>query len=803
MNAEADKSITSANGMLHTAKGEDSIKDLAAKQLEVAHATQDQAADLLDSAHGMENKSARINAQANLDLAVAARLRRVAVAEKNMSEALGARADALAAAARNASEKAREAQAAAKQQGDKKVEITKVAEAKQAAYEAANQNIMRADAEIKEAMGKISTADGILASSKVLNDTAHQEREAALAVYKELELQNESFQETMAATKGMKAADAIVAMTEQDMDTVTAEKQKIAQELAGAKILQHKAEVTQAEAEKSIAAAKAMKEAAEKAKEAAIKVKEGIDSDELVGDAGAGTVLAMQTLVDSKTGVVQAMVDEKQATTSAIEAYRDLANAELAHSAQLRSMTDTATDAGKEVIEAIMKHLSQVAQDTDRKAAKLTDSLAQVGVISANKTAQEAFIAAKAQEDQILEKAMKRRSCVDMPGVQVKLQNSAEREFARLIGSDPTSTHEECKEKCRRHAACKQVVFSWAKGCQLSDQASGEAMDFTEAYNSSFCGGNREKNNLMDMLHKVYEQKPYIPDPVLCSWSGEDCSHTKCCNHFEASWNYKNIVGQTCYKQDEKFASCRSDMPPAWGDGAGLGGAREPRELPKAGKSKLTQGTSLFCFSVVMWSNTPTKEYYSSEAELANNWIDKGLGIMQCDENAAFEGEDAPITDWGAINNADAFIHAWEYVRQDGRYKNHDWVVKVDVDAVFFPDRLKTHLDSLKIPQHAKAYVWNSDATSYHFAGALEVITSEALDTYFLNANTCSKKQKHNVGEDFYMKSCLDGIGIDHVTDFQLLYKKDSCADGWAAVFHPKKSVNDWKDCHQEAVAAQ
>jgi len=40
--------------------------------------------------------------------------------------------------------------------------------------------------------------------------------------------------------------------------------------------------------------------------------------------------------------------------------------------------------------------------------------------------------------------------------------------------------------------------------------------------------------------------------------------------------------------------------------------------------------------------------------------------------------------------NTLVFIKAWQLVKWDGRYQKHDWTVKVDPDAVFFPERLRT-----------------------------------------------------------------------------------------------------------------
>merc|ERR1711870_140016 len=106
-----------------------------------------------------------------------------------------------------------------------------------------------------------------------------------------------------------------------------------------------------------------------------------------------------------------------------------------------------------------------------------------------------------------------------------------------------------------------------------------------------------------------------------------------------------------------------------------------------------------------------------------------------------------------SINNIDSFINAWNQVRDDGRYLKHGWTVKVDSDAVFFPDRLKAHLFDLRTPQGSRVYLRNIDF-KFGFLGALEVFSKEALEMYFARS-----------GEDYYMEACMDGLGIDHQTD--------------------------------------
>merc|ERR1712137_1197121 len=102
---------------------------------------------------------------------------------------------------------------------------------------------------------------------------------------------------------------------------------------------------------------------------------------------------------------------------------------------------------------------------------------------------------------------------------------------------------------------------------------------------------------------------------------------------------------------------------------------------------------------------------YGYEPALMQMQFAKGAGIFACDEfvvlsnDTTFTGtEDAlPVPvyvingsvnvpyggKWNTALNADVFTRAWQVVGMLGRWQYHDWTVKLDPDAVFFPDRLR------------------------------------------------------------------------------------------------------------------
>uniref|UniRef100_A0A7S2LMX0 Apple domain-containing protein n=1 Tax=Zooxanthella nutricula TaxID=1333877 RepID=A0A7S2LMX0_9DINO len=410
--------------------------------------------------------------------------------------------------------------------------------------------------------------------------------------------------------------------------------------------------------------------------------------------------------------------------------------------------------------------------------------------------------AAQGEEKEFAEIASQ-RICMDLPGVRLKEGGAALAPKA-LAAEVDTRSPEACRAWCREHPACRQSVYSGRnKGCYLFDSATADPKEFTAGYNSTYCGALEEGASMKDMLKKVFKQMPYVPPVRKCAWAGEDCSQSKCCANVPvANWNFKEFQWYTCFKKDAVFSGCHLGPAPGSWDGAILG-HMGTREVPKAPEGVLVQGTSLFCFVVVMWTHPAPKPFWSSEAELANNIKETKRSIMQCDDHAFFEGGELGGGDGSSINNIDSFIGVWNHVAADGRYLHHDWIVKVDSDAVFFPDRLRMHINSLRTPQGSRVYLRNINF-KFKFMGALEVMTKEALIHFFDNKGDCDGKVGHQGGEDYFMRSCLDGIGVDHQTDFQLLNDKyaatGNCNDPWVVAFHFYKKVGHWNICHDAAV---
>jgi len=177
-------------------------------------------------------------------------------------------------------------------------------------------------------------------------------------------------------------------------------------------------------------------------------------------------------------------------------------------------------------------------------------------------------------------------------------------------------------------------------------------------------------------------------------------------------------------------------------------------------------------------------------------------------ETVQCERMDAGTSKDGTSANTLQFMKAWEVVKNDGRWKNNDWTVKVDPDAVLLPDRLRIHLN----PHNGgNNYIRNcgkpmSEGTMMF--GSMEAISRAALEGYYANFDVCNNEVPWQAwGEDLFMMRCLEKIGTSPVEDFTI--SQDGvcegvwCGNNLAAAFHPMKTVPAWEACWHDAVNAR
>lgn len=206
--------------------------------------------------------------------------------------------------------------------------------------------------------------------------------------------------------------------------------------------------------------------------------------------------------------------------------------------------------------------------------------------------------------------------------------------------------------------------------------------------------------------------------------------------------------------------------------------------------------------------------------------IEKRAGIFACDEQAVLSdtfvdfGSGVKTITFGSLGagtsrdgtaaNTQIFVNAWNAVGGDGRFRNHEFVVKADPDAVIVPDRLRA-----KVAGHAgqNVYFQNCDLRAKYpgstnfpmMYGALEVYTREAVSTFIGGFARCQREMGDwgAMGEDAFMGECLKRLGTGPVGDFSLLQDERcwgvDCNNKGAAAYHAFKSTGAWLSCWTQA----
>jgi len=273
-----------------------------------------------------------------------------------------------------------------------------------------------------------------------------------------------------------------------------------------------------------------------------------------------------------------------------------------------------------------------------------------------------------------------------------------------------------------------------------------------------------------------------------------------------------------CFQKDGYFAGCKFKAPEDW-NGAEIGQYRGWDQIAEPVAAEDAQGSSLYCFVVVSPPREATDNTPAIDDQALVDVMERdGWGIFFCDEHSVFQGKPAPKSDdadaeWISVANTDIFIEIWDQVKSEGKFWDKDWTVKVDCDAVFFPDRLKQHIEKLNAPKDTPIYLKNCDF-KFGFMGSLEIFSEKAMEAFFDKGYQCTDKIGHSGGEDFYMMTCMDALGVFSMQDTELLsdkYTSDEtlilddvshCADGWKVAFHPYKDPDTLSRCHQAAVEA-
>lgn len=224
-----------------------------------------------------------------------------------------------------------------------------------------------------------------------------------------------------------------------------------------------------------------------------------------------------------------------------------------------------------------------------------------------------------------------------------------------------------------------------------------------------------------------------------------------------------------------------------------------------------TCGTSLslFCFSLI--------QPQGYEKDLISLQHKQNASIFACEEHAVYSSTNIEINPGlhtaivhtnltcGLASNPaclEVFIHVWKKVISDGRFRFHDWTVKVDPDAVFFPERLHGVL------QHHKESKMGVFLINCRFGlhSAIQVFSRNAMRAYASSWHRCIRgpERLHFElwGKDMFMDRCLSTVlKVKRVKEWSLLNEARCDSKDWnmcesnQVTFHPFKTVKGYHGC--------
>lgn len=155
---------------------------------------------------------------------------------------------------------------------------------------------------------------------------------------------------------------------------------------------------------------------------------------------------------------------------------------------------------------------------------------------------------------------------------------------------------------------------------------------------------------------------------------------------------------------------------------------------------------------------------------------------------------------------AEMFKSAWDVVIQDARMRETEWTVKVDPDTVFFPERLRQHLQRLQQPENKTVFLLNCDRYSGSpvLFGAVEVLSRRAVEAYSSGQERCRGSIPwRTLPEDEFMQKCMQLLGVTSVFDGNMVGDdrcwKAPCSDVRRVAFHSYPQASSYLICWEES----
>jgi hypothetical protein len=220
---------------------------------------------------------------------------------------------------------------------------------------------------------------------------------------------------------------------------------------------------------------------------------------------------------------------------------------------------------------------------------------------------------------------------------------------------------------------------------------------------------------------------------------------------------------------------------------------------------------TLFCWEFYTENTGSTKKSY--ELDILKTQLFLGVSIFGCEDYRVYsdvqenlDGDEGKVktimvTEKDAQHpfhfakrkrvgkwvNSNMFIQAWRDIKQEGAWAKWDWTVKVDIDAVFLPMRLRQYLGQKEVTDNG-IYLETCKYVNYGFFGSCAVVSHNAAATYMANLDDCEASLNYMSaddkatgmqpwGEDLFQQRCMDLHGVDKVAGYDV--NTDASCAAW------------------------
>jgi len=403
------------------------------------------------------------------------------------------------------------------------------------------------------------------------------------------------------------------------------------------------------------------------------------------------------------------------------------------------------------------------------------------------------------------------------PGLDMT-DSDAEPWSCKALGPTTPSAASWVQDHCAAKGAdCSKVQCCQTPGhqCYLKGEYWGQCRDkctpgekmfaWDEPWNCSALGARTPASTTAVKM----PVQPWVVDRCAKSWG--ECTHSNCCLG----------VGQSCFKKNENWATCRMDCN-------STEGAIEENQTWSCDRlSAPSEGLALIGYPSLYCVSVMRIEGY--EPDLLKAQMKVGGGIFGCDgfdvvadgvislgklaDGTEVKTKDIPpikvgVSQDGTAANTKLFMKFWDRIIAEHRFNYYDWTVKVDPDAVLLAPRLRAHM-APHVGTNVYVVNCNKFPSSPNFPmmyGALEVFSLHAMQAYAEGSGRCGSSfwpVWQQWGEDYFMTHCMDFLGVGRIGDFGILGDNmctgANCGDTWTSTFHPFKDIASWMECWGQA----